>query len=170
MKEDIEWKKIFENYEISNYGDLKNIKYKTPKLLHKIYSKDGYIQYSLRKNKKQLRTGAHRLIALAFVPNPENKETVNHIDGNKHNNYYKNLEWTSRSEQMLHAYKLKLKQRMQGELNYNHILTKQQVIEIRKLYKPHDKEFGMKALAKKYGVSEPTINRVAHNRSYKNIK
>lgn len=170
MKEDVEWRKIFENYEISNYGDLRSIKYKTPKLLHKIYSKDGYIQYSLLKNKKQLRTGAHRLVAIAFIPNPENKETVNHIDGDKHNNYYKNLEWVSRSEQMTHAYKLGLKKRMQGVLNYNHILTEEQVREIRKIYKAHDKKYGMIPLAKRYGVSEPTINRVVHNRSYKNIK
>lgn len=71
---------------------------------------------------------------------------------------------------MQHAYNLGLKEPMKGVMNYNHILDEQQVIEIRKLYKPHSKEFGMKALAKRYKVSEPTINRVVHNRSYKNIK
>lgn len=168
--DNVEWKRIFKNYEINNYGDIRSLNYKTPKLLHKHYSKDGYIQYNLSIDGKQLRTGAHRLVAIAFIPNPSNKETVNHIDGNKHNNYYKNLEWVSRSEQMVHAYKLGLKQRMQGELNYNHSLTDDQIREIREIYKAHSKEYGMIALAKKYGVSEATINRIVHNRSYKNVK
>ena len=167
---DIEWRKIFKNYEVSNYGDVKSLSYKTPKLLRKYYSKDGYIQYSLCINGKQFRTGAHRLVALAFIPNSENKETVNHKDGNKHNNYYKNLEWMSRSEQMKHAYKLGLKTKMQGTINYNHSLTNDQVREIKKIYKAHDKKYGMIPLAKKYGVSESTINRIVHNRSYKNVK
>lgn len=167
---DIEWRKIFKNYEVSNYGDVKSLSYKTPKLLRKYYSKDGYIQYSLYINGKQFRTGAHRLVALAFIPNPKNKETVNHKDGNKHNNYYKNLEWMSRSEQMKHAYELGLKTKMQGTINYNHSLTNNQVREIRKIYKSHSKIYGMIPLAKKYGVSEPTINRIVHNRSYKNVK
>lgn len=170
MINDIEWKKIFKNYEVSNYGDVRSLNYKTPKLLRKYYSRDGYIQYALSINGKSLRTGAHRLVALAFIPNPDNKETVNHIDGDKHNNYYKNLEWVSRSEQMVHAYKLGLKQRMQGSMNYNHSLTDEQVREIRSIYIPHSKKYGMIPIAKKYGVSEVTINRIVHNRSYKNIK
>lgn len=73
------WQRIFKNYEVNTYGDVRNIN-KPDKLLHKKYNKDGYIQYSLCINGKQFRTGAHRLVALAFIPNPEEKETVNHID------------------------------------------------------------------------------------------
>lgn len=166
------WKQIkdFEDYEVSIYGEVKSHKYEKEIILKKRYTKDGYIQYVLLRNGKSYTKRAHRLVAEAFIDNPENKETVNHVNGNKTDNYYKNLEWATKKEQMRHAYDLGLKKPMQGNMNYNHILTEQQVIEIRKSYKPHDKEFGMKALAKKYGVSEPTINRVVHNRSYKNIK
>lgn len=166
------WKKIkeFEDYEVSIYGEVKSHKYEKEIILKKRYTQDGYIQYVLLKDGKSYTKRAHRLVAEAFISNPEYKETVNHIDGNKTNNYYKNLEWATKKEQMQHAYNLGLKKPMKGELNYNHVLTEPQVIEIRKLYKPHNKEFGMKALAKKYKVSEATINRVVHNRSYKNIK
>ena len=166
------WKTIkgFEDYEVNEFGDVKSHKYNKEKLLRKRYTQDGYIQYVLLKNGINCTRRAHRLVAEAFIDNPEQKETVNHKDGDKTNNYYENLEWATKKEQMQHAYKLGLKRPLKGILNYNHILNEHEVIEIRKLYKPHNKEFGMKALAKKYGVSEPTINRVVHNRSYKNIK
>ena len=56
------------------------------------------------ENKKQRRLSVHRLVAEAFIPNPENKETVNHIDGNKNNNNIDNLEWVSRRQNSLHSY------------------------------------------------------------------
>lgn len=167
------WKTIegYEDYEVSSLGRIRSNKSNRKSIILKErYSKDGYIQYALLKNGKAKYIRIHRLVAEYFIPNPENKPTVNHKDGDKTNNCVENLEWATLSEQIQHAYDLGLKKPMKGNAQVNHVLTTEQVIEIRKIYKAHDKEFGMKALAKKYGVSEPTINRVAHHRSYKNIK
>ena len=64
----------------------------------------GYIQYLLHKNNKGKELKAHRLVAEAFLPNPENKREVNHIDGDKHNNRVDNLEWATTSENQIHAH------------------------------------------------------------------
>ena len=66
--------------------------------------KDGYCIVRLRKNGDTFALYVHRLVAEAFIPNPENKPCVNHIDGNKHNNCVSNLEWNTYSENNLHAY------------------------------------------------------------------
>ncbi len=59
----------------------------------------------LSKNNKPFRASIHRLIAQEFIPNPENKDQVNHIDGIKDHNVLSNLEWVTRSENQIHAIK-----------------------------------------------------------------
>ena len=99
-----EWKPIeFNiNYHISNTGKVKNIK--TNKILQ-IKIVKSYCSILLRnENKFQKCFSVHRLVAQYFIPNPENKATVNHIDRNKTNNNYTNLEWSTLSEQQYHRY------------------------------------------------------------------
>ena len=67
-------------------------------------NKDGYLKLNLYRNGKQTTKRVHRLVAEVFVPNPDNKSDVNHKDGNKLNCSSDNLEWTTKSENMLHAY------------------------------------------------------------------
>jgi len=62
----------------------------------------GYMVVALYKNKKRYFKKIHRLVAEAFIDNPDNKDQVNHIDGNKKNNNYKNLEWCSNQENCIH--------------------------------------------------------------------
>jgi HNH endonuclease/NUMOD4 motif len=70
---------------------------------------DGYLKVTLRLGKNYRKTySVHRLVALAFIPNLLNKDTVNHKDGNKLNNNVNNLEWATRSEQTQHAWDNKL--------------------------------------------------------------
>ena len=109
MIEDEIWKDIpnFENrFSISNYGRVKNLKKNVFRKPTK--AKNGYLFISLwNKNKKErIRLSIHRLVATLFLDNKG--ECVNHIDGNKQNNYYKNLEWCSLAENTKHAYKNKL--------------------------------------------------------------
>ena len=98
------WKTIkgFENYEVSNLG---NVKSKQPNKKEKILkfrvSKFGYYRVMLSGAKAFL---VHRLVALAFIPNNENKPEVNHVNSNKNDNTVENLEWSTRSENINHSY------------------------------------------------------------------
>jgi len=67
------------------------------------YDNQGYDNVTLNKDKVEITYSVHRLIAMTFIPNPENKPCVNHIDGNKRNNHIENLEWATYSENSIHA-------------------------------------------------------------------
>lgn len=93
----MEWKKIkgFNNYEVSNEGEVRNID--TGKVL-KQEDNRGYLRVILYVNGKKTHKKIHRLVAEAFIPNPDNKPQVNHIDENKKNNSVGNLEWATAKE------------------------------------------------------------------------
>lgn len=103
-----QWKIIndFSNYEISNEGKVRNIT--TKYILKGRESKSGYLQVSIKKDSdnKFKNQYIHRLVAIHFILNPENKREVNHKDGNKFNNKVDNLEWVTSSENQIHRQKV----------------------------------------------------------------
>lgn len=128
------WKDIegYEGYyQVSNMGRVKSLdrevrvwnrfEYTNRRLKSKIIAcridAHGYLSVHLHKNKHCKVVEIQRLVANAFIPNPENKPQVNHIDGNKQNNCVSNLEWNTCSENMLHAYKNKLANARRGKDN-----------------------------------------------------
>lgn len=109
------WKNIkgYEGlYQISNLGRIKSLPRNGTKPIETIkkttVDKYGYLRVSLSNKNKRKKVLVHRLVAQAFISNPQNKPQVNHIDGNKKNNVLENLEWCTNSENMKHAYKIGL--------------------------------------------------------------
>ena len=103
-------------YQVSDLGRVRRIlkDRRSPEFhyLHENYnSKCGYGKLALKGNIKLL----HRIVALAFIPNPENKPQVNHKDGDKHNNCASNLEWVTAKENAIHAYRTGLLDQAIGE-------------------------------------------------------
>lgn len=93
-------------YEVSSLGRVKSLNYnhtKQEKILNFSKNKKGYFRVGLSKDKKREFCSVHRLVANAFIPNPNNLPTVNHIDENKENNVVDNLEWMNLSQQQRHG-------------------------------------------------------------------
>ena len=106
-----EWKDIagYEGlYQISNFGHVKSL-HSNGRVLKLHEDKGGYLTVCLFWKCKYKCCKVHRLVASAFIANPENKPTVNHIDGNKKNNRVDNLEWATHKENIVHANKTGLR-------------------------------------------------------------
>ncbi len=105
-----EWKVVpnYEDYQVSNYGRVKYALNKSTNANYRItpgnFKHGGYMGFTVVNNEGKKKTTVHRLVAQAFIPNPENKLYVNHEDGNKQNNNVTNLFWNTHSENMQHAH------------------------------------------------------------------
>lgn len=160
-KEMEEWKDIkdYEGlYQVSNLGNVIGIK--SGKILKIYKSKRGYCMIGLYKNNNNKNFSIHRLVAMAFIPNPYNKPCVNHKNGILTDNMVENLEWCTYSENLKHAFETL------GRIIPNRKLTVSQVIEIREQFKLNPKKSCNK-IGLEYGVNEHTIRRIKHNTLYK---
>lgn len=124
--------------------------------------KDGYRQIALRKDNKTKYFHVARLIALIFIPNPDNFPQINHIDGIKTNNVVSNLEWCTSSYNIKHSFEV-LGKNQKGSRNNNSRLTEYQVTAIWFLK-------GIKRqieIAKTFSVSEDTISMIHRQTTWK---
>lgn len=149
-KEEIEeWRDVpgYEGlYKISNKGMLIRFEHWSTKGRYypeshpyKFKNYKGYIQTYLYKDGKRKTTTIHRLIAQAFIPNPENKDQINHKNGIKDDNRIENIEWCNQSENMRHAFDTGLKEGMPGEKNGRATLSQEAVDLIKSRYNSGEK-------------------------------
>lgn len=108
----------------------------------------------------------HRIVAKLFISNPKNLPQINHINGNKCDNRICNLEWCTRSYNLLHAYKNGLEKKKYGEDHPNHKLTARDVIYIKKNYIKRDKKYGAVPLSTKFNVDRTTILDIIKGKSW----
>lgn len=153
-----EWrdvKKYPELYSVSNlgrvYSKLSN------KILTSYVNKNGYEQISTRYENKNLHLFVHRLVGECFVENIDNKPFINHIDCNKTNNIYTNLEWCTAKENSRHAVDTKLVTYKRGIENKLFKLTQDQLDDIKRNYIKGCGIFGARAFGRKFGVSHSVI-------------
>lgn len=155
--------KDFPTYEISNLGNVYSLYHGYEKRKQKRLCKpqlNGIEYYSVRlydrKKKTKNKYLIHRLVAQAFLENPENKLQVNHKDSNKLNNKLSNLKWCTNGENQIHARNHGVK---------NHKLTMDIADKIREEYKQGNTTHAK--LGKKYGVSSTQIHNIIHNIGWK---
>lgn len=126
-------------------------------------SKAGYMVTNLCKDAIKTHPSVHRLVALAFIPNPTDKPTVNHKDGNKLNNNVTNLEWSTHSEQMQHASDNDLLE-VRGEPKFSPVF-KQKVFDYFEA-----NEISISKLAKLFDISERTAGRIVKGQPEREYK
>lgn len=136
----------FPGYQVSNHGQVKNSK--TGKILKPYKMSKGYYTVGFWSDGKKKRLSIHRLVAQAFLPNPDNLSEVNHINGCKTDNNVCNLEWATGSNNVLHAYQTGLRKTK---------LSAIQVTEIRNLIK---QGLTQREIASKFSVSHSTIGEI----------
>lgn len=166
MKEIFKEVKNCKDYQISNFGNLKSMKWGKEKILKPEMDRNGYLRYSLSNNNLTKRYLSHRLVLTAFVPNPENKPCVNHINGIKTDNRVENLEWVTYSENRLHSHLNNLQNYAKGESCSYSKLKEKEVLEILEIGKTKTQL----EISKIYKVSRRHISDILNGKRWSHIK
>ena len=168
----MEWKVIPSTngrYEINEYGVIRNIK--RDKIIKSHINRGGYVVVILyvEKNKPK-NLSVHRLVAECFIG--ESDLGVNHIDGNKENNHYSNLEYVTHSENVLHAFRTGLKvpadaslTKHCGEKHGASKITEDIVFQILKLHE--EEKIGYIRISKRLGISSAIVDGILCGRTWK---
>ena len=165
------WKPIYiknqlTKYAISTLGCVRNNK--TGKILKTILDKYGYEQVCLFHDGNRYSLTVHRLVAIAFIPNPENKPEVNHKDGIKYHNEISNLEWSTEKENVIHSYATGLHEnRATGENHGMNKYTVYQITKVCELLEENKKTY--KEISKITGVPTSTIQDIMLKKYWNHI-
>ncbi len=144
-----------ENYFVSKCGEVYSNKQGIVKLMKPYKTKCGYLRLSLNFKKLERKNFlVHRLVAITYLPNPENKPFLNHKDGNKTNNSVSNLEWCTNAENVSHAY-------INGLMDRR--LSKSEAMEVFLSKETYKK------LSEKFNLTQSCIHDIKKKITYKDI-
>jgi hypothetical protein len=156
-------------YEVSDFGRVRSARSGHGSFVGRILKSHpnprGYPDIVLRKDGSVHHFRIHQLVASAFLTPEDGKYEINHIDGNKANNSVANLEYTTRSGNVAHAYRNGLRKSQKGEGNYAAKLTAKQVVEIRSMLGM----VGKRKIAAIYNVSRTAIRSIEIGRRWGGI-
>ena len=163
-----EWRDVLNyegTYKISNLGRRKN---KLGKICRQRIKKE-YNTARLCKNNIYQEFLTHRLVAMAFIPNPENKPEVNHKDenGTKWYNVVWNLEWATKSENAIHRHKNGLQKPIVGSDSNFAKLTEKQVLEIKELYSSG--KYSQTKISEIYNVRQTCVSKIINGQRWKHL-
>jgi len=147
-------------YYVTEKGEVINSK--TNRKLKPQNNGNGYLKVTLTIAGIQIQRNIHRLVAEMYVVKISGKNQVNHIDGNKSNNHFVNLEWVTNSENQLHAHRIGLKQN--GDKLYNAKFSPKQLNEIFEMSKIGKKRY---LIAEEMGCAKSTISDILNGKRYK---
>jgi hypothetical protein len=168
-------------YEVNTDGELRTFNWKgtgQTRIMKPAKDHKGYLRTMIGKDGKYKTIKMHRIVAEAFIPNPENKPTVNHKNGIKDDNRVDNLEWHTYKENTHHAIEngmfyfrpksdLNGLSRCKGQQKHNTKFRNEDIISIRARFVPY--KVTREDLAKEYGVSPATIKDIVTRRSWKHL-
>lgn len=153
-------------YLISNFGFVKTIKFGWNKVMKPYTDKDGYKVVGLTVNNKTKAQKIHRLVALHFIPNPNNLPMVNHKDINTANNHVSNLEWCDALYNIRYGIEFG-NINNKGENSSISIFKDYQVIEIREKFS--NSFITSRELSKLYNVNESAIDNIVRNKTWTHL-
>lgn len=160
------------NFWITRTGVL--VSRRTKRILSQFKNEAGYLFHATRyggRTSQCVNLRLHRLVAEAFVPNPMNKPFVNHLDGNKTNNHYANLEWVTSKENVDHAWSTGLnytpKRREQMLKQRFSKTSPEQIAELRRLWATG--QYRLTDLCRMFNRPKTTIRKILHNETFSSV-
>ena len=157
-------------YQVSNHGRIRSLdryvgrRFFPGKIFSLNPNRYGYVRVDLRYRGKSKSSAVHRLVAEAFLDNPNGLPQINHKDENKSNNHVDNLEWCTAEYNINYGHRT---EKMSHGNHFNAKVTQEQVDQIRAEYQKGVRGCGVHCLSKKYGLGKTQIRRIVQYESWK---